>query len=250
MSSFCIRPASRKHAAAIVKLFRAAFAPELLELTIYGCRGIQDFVGLQIAAPRHASDTGYTVALEGSRVLGCLESRWLPDALVINYLAVAEGARGRGIGTRLMLDAAARGGTSIALDVLKDNLPARSWYRRLGFREIGRTDFTILDGHRSPNGPFFLTGYPQAKAAYKQFGFSEFRIRTGAGEHCVGILGNNYFRIQADSIRQEPRLPAILRQLDGRRRILCLATGAGPGRKVLRLVRMTASPQSLICCES
>src|ERR1035438_8692479 len=135
MTPPCIRPAAPQDTASIVRLFQGAFPPELLEISIYGCPGVRSFVKRQIEVPNQLSDTVYLVAAEGSSLCGCAEFRRLRDSLFLNYIAVGERVRGRGLGMKLVADAAARYATpataSIGLDVLESNSPARSWYARI-----------------------------------------------------------------------------------------------------------------------
>ncbi|MCJ8140507.1 GNAT family N-acetyltransferase [Falsirhodobacter halotolerans] len=61
---------------------------------------------------------------------------------LIDGLCVAEGQRGRGIGTALLdalgTEAARRGYPALRLDVVDTNLGAQRLYRRLGFAAVGR----------------------------------------------------------------------------------------------------------------
>ena len=66
-----------------------------------------------------------------------------PDLAYVEALAVAEGERGKGIGTHLLEEALtqakARGRSRMALHVLQSNTRARHLYERIGFRPWERT---------------------------------------------------------------------------------------------------------------
>ena len=85
---------------------------------------------------------------------------WLVDApsgrvAVIHLLAVAPGARGRGVGRALLRaavrEARSRGAWSLRLDVFDNNAPAISAYRRAGFADFGIFDIEVGGGLRHPS---------------------------------------------------------------------------------------------------
>jgi ribosomal protein S18 acetylase RimI-like enzyme len=70
---------------------------------------------------------------------------WIDDAIPELSVAVMDGYRGRGLGSRLikqLLDAADARYPGISLSVSPDN-PAANLYRRLGFRDTGSSDGSI-----------------------------------------------------------------------------------------------------------
>lgn len=83
----------------------------------------------------------YVVAADGSGVLGYAGLRAVPPEADVQTLAVAPGARGRGVG-RMLLDAllgeaARRGCTQVFLEVRSDNAPALGLYAARGFERQG-----------------------------------------------------------------------------------------------------------------
>ena len=85
---------------------------------------------------------------------------WLVDApsgrvAVIHLLAVAPGARGRGVGRALLRaavrEARSRGAWSLRLDAFDNNAPAISAYRRAGFADLGIFDIEVGGGLRHPS---------------------------------------------------------------------------------------------------
>ncbi len=96
-------------------------------------------------------------AREGADWLGGLTGYLGRDWLYVELLAVADGARGRGIGEGLMTRAAevarAHGLTGIWVDTYSFQAPG--FYQRLGFQEIGR----IVDQPLGQARLFFARGW-------------------------------------------------------------------------------------------
>jgi GNAT superfamily N-acetyltransferase len=118
-------------------------------------------VGVVIATPgrewgRRRAWTGLVMLRAGiarARALarsGLLLDRLTPavpaDSVYVASLAVAPGARGRGVGSALMAaveaEARRRGAARLALDVSRANAGGRAFYTRLGFVEAPRTSAT------------------------------------------------------------------------------------------------------------
>jgi ribosomal protein S18 acetylase RimI-like enzyme len=81
-------------------------------------------------------------------IFSLYERRPLPGRLLMDGIAVREGLRGRGIGTRLLQQlsdyAAQQGYESIRLDVIDINPGARRLYERYGFEAIKTERFEYL----------------------------------------------------------------------------------------------------------
>ncbi len=118
---------------------------------------LQDFVGLEITpyqefAPRwdkalSSPDFEAFIAEEGGETKG-LAVVWYRESLshggpvaLIDEFVVAEGSRGKGIGTRLMeqvLEECFRKGcVEVEVVTEADNFAARGFYHKLGFHEVG-----------------------------------------------------------------------------------------------------------------
>jgi ribosomal-protein-alanine N-acetyltransferase len=88
-----------------------------------------------------AAGRRYLVAEEGRALVGYGGLLVVEDDAHIVTLAVEEGVRGRGLGTRLMLrlaeEARRAGAAHLTLEVRVSNQPAQSLYRRFGFETVG-----------------------------------------------------------------------------------------------------------------
>jgi ribosomal protein S18 acetylase RimI-like enzyme len=222
-----LRKAVAEDAGAVVELIRSSFAPGLLEMTIYGCEGIEEYVHALIEAESRGADTGYTVAVTNGALAGVVEMRQLRDRLFCNYIAVARDARSRGVGTALLgagIAAGRRPGQlTLELDVFDDNEPALAWYRGLGFSESSRTEWRVLappGGDRASAAP--VSGWAQALASQRAFGFSELSIQGAAGGYRIGLLGRDWFRLTDPAALEDPALGATLHALDPERSLLAL----------------------------
>ena len=81
---------------------------------------------------------------------GYIMSWLVADELHINNLAVSPAFRGLGLASKLVEhaldDAKKKGAVWCQLEVRSDNMPARSLYRKFGFREIGVRKGYYQDG--------------------------------------------------------------------------------------------------------
>lgn len=83
-------------------------------------------------------------ALMGARLVGFILTRAAAEEAEILSIAVAKGARGRGIGRRMLQRNLQRlvgaGVGAVFLEVDAQNRPALALYRRMGFAEVGRRE--------------------------------------------------------------------------------------------------------------
>ncbi|MBL0225529.1 MAG: GNAT family N-acetyltransferase [Geobacteraceae bacterium] len=222
-----IRLARKDEAGEIVSLIRSSFSSELQNAMIYGCPGMERFIGQQIETPGGLADTIYLVAVAGELVVGCVELRWLPESLFLNYICTRPEARSKGLARRILAEsiriARRDHHREMLLDVFEDNLPARTWYERLGFRHDYSTqwwDCPLPASDLPVNGR--ISGYPQARASQEQYGFSLFKLVTTQREYAVGRLGSDWFRVTGAELLSDPQALALLQRIDGQRRILAL----------------------------
>jgi len=88
-------------------------------------------------------DTGHvTLVIEEDYLQGFIVGRGLGPEWEIENLVVADAARRRGLGERLVAEllvlARGRGAQTIFLEVRESNRPARALYSKMGFVESGR----------------------------------------------------------------------------------------------------------------
>jgi ribosomal protein S18 acetylase RimI-like enzyme len=218
-----VRPAQPEDAAAIAGLVRSSFRTQDLDLTIYGCDGIVEFLRGEIGVPERFSASRYRVAETNGRLVGFAETRSAAGRLWLNYIVTARNARGLGLGKKL-LDGAfdawqAPSGTERLLDVFEHNRTAREWYARLGYRVAARGGFWRVEADVPP-APVHVHGLPQADAVHRQFGFSTLTF-AGAGRNVqAGRLGGRWLRISDASLLAAPEMLAAMQQFDRRRKIL------------------------------
>ncbi|MCH2077095.1 MAG: GNAT family N-acetyltransferase [Rhodobacteraceae bacterium] len=118
--------------------------------TLLGAAGIKTQKGgfLTGSYSDIAAIYGPISAVWRSAVLEMFERKLTPTVLQMDGIFVAEGARGLGVGTKL-LDAVvwtARMNrcTQVTLDVVEENTRARALYERYGFRETGRVKAGLM----------------------------------------------------------------------------------------------------------
>jgi GNAT superfamily N-acetyltransferase len=230
--------ASQRDSAAIVAMIRSAFDASVLGLTVYGCQGVDLWVGERIAD----ADVGrrFLCARLDGQLVGCIDHSMKEGVLFINYVAVEPGYRRRRIGS-LLLEAATRAAEearTLQLDVFMGNTPALTWYRSLGCLEAGRTRW--LDASSSlPDQPFgeaFVLDHEVSEANQRAFGFSTMHIDIEGRTIGVGRLGKEWWRLvyPADlSPRTRKVLLGALVRLDPRRRLLIQTDDSWNGAIVL-----------------
>jgi hypothetical protein len=199
--------------------------------------------------------SAFLVATAGNVLCAAAEWRHHGCALFLNRIAVAPAYRQRGVATRLLragLDAF-DAGAHVALDVFRGTRVARRWYKRLGFRKSGRRKWIVgplgagpdLSGRPAPHDSaphdsaphdsapnVRLRNRADAQAQHERFGFSTLRFvvegASGAADHEVGRLGNDYFRITSpETVRTRP-LRAALLALNPSRSLLYLSPVSSP----------------------
>jgi GNAT superfamily N-acetyltransferase len=156
-----IEPDDQQMAAPITTLTNRAYAPAILELWTAGFdRVTRSEISAFIAAGEMA------VAEQQRKLVGSVQVRDIdPSTSWAGLLAVDPGSSGAGIGRTLIESAeraaASRGRRWMEMELL---IPAietphqarlQAWYRRRGYVEVGRADFTpadpaMLEAMRSP----------------------------------------------------------------------------------------------------
>jgi ribosomal protein S18 acetylase RimI-like enzyme len=249
--AWTIRPAAPADAADMVTIIRGAFPARLLDLYIYGCSGITEFITEQIGVQDYGGDTYYTVAAANGKVVACAEVRRLPNCLFLNYIAVRAPFRSQGLGRHLLRSVLEANNSAdvneIALDVLECNTGARQWYERLGFRRHESIVWWQAPLGEGRPAPIFLVGYAQAQACHRRYGFSKFGVCAAAQHYEVGRLGEDWYRLTTPEALASPGLVAGLKRLAPGRRLLLLTKADSPdvslpeAREAARSHRLVAS---------
>ena len=221
-----VRPARPDDAGAIVAAVRAGFSPELHPLFVYGCAGAARFVADHVARPAGEAERRYTVVEAGGRVVGCTDVVLSADELFLSYVSLLPEARGRGVGSALLLEAVRTsedGRTRMSLDVLEDNHPAIAWYDGLGFSPVSASEWweVPLPGSGDDNRAT-VRGLEQADEVHARYGFSQVEVETTRGTTAVGRLGDGWYRLTRAAALEDDDLLAALARLDAGRRVLAV----------------------------
>ncbi len=250
LGSYNIRPARVEDAPQIVDVVRSGIDPDLVEMTIYGCRGIGAYVVEQIQARPNGGDTLYTVACDGANVLGCVEMRLLPQGLFLNYISVLPEVRSMGLGPRLLsaaIEGSGRAGLqTISLDVFEHNTRAREWYERLGFELEDASEWWQIAPERSSAASGSLVvGWPQARVCWERFGFGQFRLVAENGGYDVGLLGDRWFRLTQPEALSDRSVLSALRAIDSSRGVLAIVSAGSVSAGLRKTWRQAAGSHRL-----
>lgn len=139
-----LRPAGRRDEPFLRELYAETRAGEMAA-TGWGAGEIDAFVRMQFDAQRNDyerrfPDADHSIVVDGDRAVGRIWIDRSPDEIRLLDLAIRDGDRGRGIGTRLLRelqDEARRAGVPLRHSVVKANVDALRLYRRLGFEIVG-----------------------------------------------------------------------------------------------------------------
>ena len=226
-NSWTIRSAEVSDAGDITSIIRSAFAPQLLDLFVYGCPGIERFIAEGIRVQNLGGDADYTVATADGKVVACAEVRRMPNRLFLNYVAVRDSHRSQGLGKQLLrkalVDNNRTDAREVVLDVLETNTDVFHWYERLGFQHQDTITWRQCPLEGGSPAPLIVSGYAQAQASQREFGFSRFTIRAGEHSYEIGQLGTRWFRLTNPDALTTPGVLAGLRALSPQRRILLLS---------------------------
>lgn len=227
-----IRLASISDSAQIVKLLQSGLPAQVLPLTIYGVEAIARYIGDSIRY-QDFGESLFCVCDDGGRLLGFAEFRRLRDSIFLNHIYVLAGARGQGIGTRLLRDGLQRlhqpARSELLLDVFSDNQRAQHWYAALGL-EVEFEQTWMVFPLAQPGAKALIgwtaLGLPQADVVHGRYGFSQFRLQTPSGAYDIGRLGAAFFRSSSLAVLDDPAAMQGLASLDAGCKLLCIAPSA------------------------
>lgn len=222
-----VRPAHKSDARQIAHLVAQAYPPQILDIIIYGCDGIVRYIEEQASIAPDLADSRYLLAeLAGNRVAGLIELRQSGQDITLNQICVAQGYRGIGLGNAMLHDVLEMVSSdcqgAIFLDVFDDNIIARDWYRKIGFRSIARSAWWRVPIKAVSAARGRVSGYAQANACHAAYGFSAFTLTTDAGTYAVGRLGRHWFRTTDPALLNDKQASACLARLDPERELLAI----------------------------
>jgi ribosomal protein S18 acetylase RimI-like enzyme len=210
---------------AFVALLRESFASEQLELTIYACRGVSNFIAYELQVPAALSNSHYFVLKDGTEIIAAVVLRRIHELLHLDYIVTKATARSQGLARKLWLEATERiqsGVNLLSLDVFSSNHVAFNWYCNLGFTEMSRSSLWSCQMVANNHVPAKLINYPQSQAVQEKFGFSQLNLVTEKQEFTVGRLGDKWYRINNIDALSNPAVLRCLHELDPSRRVLAI----------------------------
>jgi ribosomal protein S18 acetylase RimI-like enzyme len=216
----------------IVEVMRAGFDQAWLDITLYGCAGVEHYVEAQIRLGEPAHNR-YMVCRKEGAVVGVTEFRILGETLFWNNVAVLPAEQGSGVGATLLRamvkEARGLGLRELSLDVLESNVKGLAGYERIGLRTTAERSYWRGAFPRGANpGSFSVPDHSQAEVVHARFGFSQFSVEGGGRTWKVGRLGGRYFRLLGWECASDPDLAGFLGALEPERELLALLEGAPP----------------------
>jgi ribosomal protein S18 acetylase RimI-like enzyme len=226
-SQLSLRKALPDDSKDIELLQRQAFSTESLSRTIFSSPDISRYISYLITESLYqqgCEENLFFVAHIGKTLAGYLHTRVSPDALHINYLAVAPDYQGKGIGKSLLKElqnfAANRDVKRLTLDVDETNKYAFQWYHNLGFSKTNKTYVycQAIDELNKEKCKFKISGWLNAEAWQYAFGFSRFVLElSNLPKLNVGRIGKIYWRIDEAQSLKNPKVIYALKTIDAAR---------------------------------
>lgn len=244
-----IRPAVPRDGESIAALMREGVSEAVRRITIMCSPHLGRFVADELAG---GTTYEYVVGtLEGQVVgMGCW--RHADRVLQLDHLFVAPKARGRGLGTALVLDGLRRirraEEQQLRLDVFLDNPRALAWYRVWKMHreeEIAWIEMSLPNLRRQTTRAT-IAGWAEAQARQLRYGFSRFTLATGTGTHLIGRLGTRLFRYGSFGILDDHVALSELARLDPERQLLCVSPATEVPSAARRAGVMVAQSERLI----
>lgn len=190
-----------REAVAATELMRRSFAPKMIEHGTLRCSGYPTYLADQLSTPLPRTLDAWAVR-DGQDLRGVLVANRGPSSSHLAYVAVGRQARGRGI-ARALTDTwiaanIARACTTLTLDVVASNEPARRLYSEAGFAHVATRCTTITPLARlarSADEPWWsddLTGF---LGTFQRYGFGRLRLLNARDQGLtVGLLDSGFIR--------------------------------------------------------
>ena len=224
LSRAVIRPARPGDSEAIAVLIREGVSDAVRRMTIIGSPHLACYIADEVIAK---TGDEYVVGTVRAAVVGMCSWRHAGTTLQLDYLYLASGVRGKGLGTALVLDGLRRirrpQEQQLGLDVFYDNPRARAWYRSWGMnpeRHVRWIQLPLppLDPHEALC--CVISGLAESDERYLRYGFSQFTLSTTVATYQIGRLGHGLFRTGSGAILRDPAALQGLTRIDSQRQLL------------------------------
>ncbi|MBN8209772.1 GNAT family N-acetyltransferase [Bacillus sp. NTK071] len=226
MKGIEIKPLLETDADSIPALTETGVRRDVFPLTIYSSPNYRLFV--KNAMKNHSDARFFGAYMEG-HFLGFAEWRTQKEQLFLNNIAINKEQRGLGVATLLYEHGRSTLKTpsmnSIALDVFKDNIGARSWYEKMGYDVHDVTYWHVAQQRAKPVSEkvtYQVMNREQADEHHQKYGFSMLTIETKQGQYSIGRITDSCFRINEEG-KVDLDLIGALYELDQNRKFLLLS---------------------------
>lgn len=194
-----IRPIQPNDVVSVVNIVRSSFDNNYLIPSIYRCKGITDFISIEIN--NMFSPYRYFVYCVDEIIAGYAEYKILKKSGVafLNIIAVNKKYKNNGIGGLLFNYTRdffiEEGFNYIHLDVYKTNLVALNWYERFGFVKKSSNYFYKIgiDFENQKCSEFVIQNYAQHKVVNDAFGFYFLDISNANEDIRLGTIDEDLF---------------------------------------------------------
>lgn len=212
MSQPAVRILRRDDISAVVELLHESFDSRLRPFMTYTQQGIGDFLSVPLEYPGLRSDRSRLVVELQEEIIGFADYRMLGNqAGHLSYICVKPSARGNGVATALISEFLHQHPRMdvLSLDVFRDNGPAKTLYRKLGFKTV-RASGWITRSLPNPQGSVSIESVEASMAAYRRHGFCELDVRFEQHRIKVGLIGPDILRcFSVDSFENDDLLAAL-----------------------------------------
>lgn len=196
-SAIEIRHANEGELPELCHFMRRDYPPWILDGTIYQSERFDRYL-----VERFRAGDLFLVAkaaADSNELLGFSHVVQGAASLHVNHMLVAESARGRGLGNRLLQDIMERAdasGLHITLDVDSRNPGAIKLYRRAGFEVESATPISVVPRRSGVLPPALVAGHGD----YTKYGFCYVDYGDPDRGARVGIVGERSVRLMAKAV--------------------------------------------------
>ncbi|WP_337085107.1 GNAT family N-acetyltransferase [Elizabethkingia anophelis] len=214
-----LRLAQTKDIDIMISLVRSSFDPAHLHTSIYTCKGIKDFITIEINNPY--SPYKYFVAILDNKLVGFAEFKLFPETntAFLNMIATNNAYKGKGIAKFIFNKSLEYFKQykfdNIQLDVFNSNFIAKKWYESLGFIYEKKMCFHIYDriAPCTENEKLMILNLPQFYCLYEKFGFSFLQTIMSNKSVNIGVINKNIIlRNEVTSLEQIKNIQELFKE--------------------------------------